>query len=114
VLAFVIGLRTTLDTLILCLFICGGIARLARFNVTTHLVPKDDTGKSKYFQGLPIPSSLILVVLMWYWTETGAVVGGTVPGEMFKIFGVSAHWFSIVWAGWTLCMVSHRLKVPKL
>lgn len=59
--AFTLGLRTSLDTLILTLFICAGVARLARFNVTTALVPHDKSGKAKYFEGLPIPTSLILV-----------------------------------------------------
>lgn len=59
--AFALGLRTSLDTLILTLFICAGVARLARFNVTTALVPHDKSGKAKYFEGLPIPTSLILV-----------------------------------------------------
>ena len=60
-LAFVVGLRTYLDTVILTAFICCGLARLARFNATVALVPKDAKGKAKYFEGLPIPSSLGLV-----------------------------------------------------
>ncbi|PWN25764.1 CDP-diacylglycerol--serine O-phosphatidyltransferase [Jaminaea rosea] len=59
--AFTLGLRTPLDTLILTIFICAGVARLARFNVTTALIPHDKSGKAKYFEGLPIPTSLILV-----------------------------------------------------
>ncbi|PWN20373.1 hypothetical protein BCV69DRAFT_283245 [Microstroma glucosiphilum] len=59
--AFTLGLRTPVDTLILTFFICAGVARLARFNVTTATVPHDKSGKAKYFEGLPIPTSLILV-----------------------------------------------------
>jgi len=59
--AYTLGLRTPIDTLILTCFICAGVARLARFNVTTALVPHDASGKAKYFEGLPIPTSLILV-----------------------------------------------------
>jgi len=61
VLAFVVGLRTTLDTVVLTCFICCGLARLARFNATVALVPKDAKGKARYFEGLPIPSTLALV-----------------------------------------------------
>jgi len=50
-----------LDTLFLTIFVCSGIARLARFNVTTASIPHDASGKARYFEGLPIPSSLILV-----------------------------------------------------
>ncbi|KAK0521033.1 CDP-diacylglycerol-serine O-phosphatidyltransferase [Tilletia horrida] len=59
--AFALGLRLPLDTLILTGFVCAGIARLARFNVTTASIPHDSSGKARYFEGLPIPSSLILV-----------------------------------------------------
>ncbi|CAD6893572.1 unnamed protein product [Tilletia controversa] len=59
--AFALGLRLPLDTLILTGFVCAGIARLARFNVTTASIPHDPSGKARYFEGLPIPSSLILV-----------------------------------------------------
>jgi len=59
--AFALGLRLPLDTLILTGFVCAGIARLARFNVTTASIPHDASGKARYFEGLPIPSSLILV-----------------------------------------------------
>src|ERR1700729_1254366 len=57
-LAFTVGLRTYLDTVVLTGFICCGLARLARFNATVALVPTDEAGKAKYFEGLPIPSSL--------------------------------------------------------
>ncbi|KDN41334.1 CDP-diacylglycerol--serine O-phosphatidyltransferase [Tilletiaria anomala UBC 951] len=59
--AFTLGLRLPFDTLLLTVFVCAGIARLARFNVTTAAVPHDASGKAKYFEGLPIPSSLVLV-----------------------------------------------------
>ncbi|KAJ7709968.1 hypothetical protein B0H17DRAFT_1030025, partial [Mycena rosella] len=82
-LAFVVGLRTYLDTVILTGFICCGLARLARFNATVALVPKDEAGKAKYFEGLPIPSSLALVAVLAYWTKQGWIEGqGGIPGEL--------------------------------
>lgn len=62
--AFALGLRLPLDTLVLTVFACAGIARLARFNVTAASVPHDAKGKARYFEGLPIPSSLALVIGM--------------------------------------------------
>ena len=59
--AFALGLRLPLDTLILTVFVCAGVARLARFNITAAAVPRDASGKAQYFEGLPIPSSLCLV-----------------------------------------------------
>ena len=44
---YCVGLRTDLDVVVLTVFICCGVARLARFNATVALVPKDEKGKSK-------------------------------------------------------------------
>lgn len=74
-LAFTLGMRTYLDTVALTGFICCGLARLARFNATVALVPKDATGKSQYFEGLPIPSSLGFVAILSYWTKMGWIEG---------------------------------------
>lgn len=62
--AFAIGFQTTLDVFVLSFFVLCGIARLARFNVTVGQLPKDKKGKSKYFEGLPMPTSLFLVLGM--------------------------------------------------
>jgi CDP-diacylglycerol--serine O-phosphatidyltransferase len=119
-LAFTVGLRTILDTIVLTGFICCGLARLARFNATVALVPKDSAGKSKYFEGLPIPSSLALVAVLSYWTKVGYIEGkqgiplGTVTlwgepsgsGEVHVVVGI----FGI----WAAMMVSKTLKIPKL
>jgi CDP-diacylglycerol--serine O-phosphatidyltransferase len=113
VLAYVIGLRSFIDKVVLCVFVCGGLARLARFNVTTHLVEKDETGKSKFFQGLPIPTSLALVMTMWYWAEKGMLENG-VPLGNFGLFGINVHGFTLVWLLWAGMMTSNTLKVPKL
>ncbi|GAA5892983.1 hypothetical protein JCM6882_006909 [Rhodosporidiobolus microsporus] len=125
-LAFVLGLRTPLDTLLLLIFICAGIARLARFNATVALVPKDATGKSKYFEGLPIPSSLLLVAVMAGCVKQGKVelavpgkalgLGDGLPGGMVQPlleYGVEVHWAAIVFAGWAAAMVSKTLRIPK-
>lgn len=64
-------MREPLDIFILTLFICCGIARLARFNATVAAIPKDATGKSKYFEGTPIPTTLGLVSLLALWEHYG-------------------------------------------
>ena len=50
-----------MDLFILTVFVCAGVARLARFNITAAAIPHDASGKARYFEGLPIPSSLLLV-----------------------------------------------------
>lgn len=88
--AFSLGLRLPLDTLLLTLFVCAGIARLARFNVTTASVPHDAKGKAQYFEGLPIPSSLILVGGMAICLLAGRVEPGGLPIVLAKERGALA------------------------
>ncbi|KAJ7219211.1 CDP-diacylglycerol-serine O-phosphatidyltransferase [Mycena pura] len=119
-LAFVVGLRTYLDTVILTAFICCGLARLARFNATVALVPKDAAGKAKYFEGLPIPSSLSLVGVLAYWTKQGWIAGQQgIPLGTCTLWGKPGgrgelHVVSIVFGLWAAAMVSKTLRVPKI
>ena len=119
-LAFVVGLRTYLDTVVLTGFICCGLARLARFNATVALIPKNDGGKAKYFEGLPIPSSLALVAILSYWTKQGWIEGMEgIPWGTVTLWGEQGgrgelHVVSIVFGCWAAAMVSKTLRVPKL
>lgn len=119
-LAFVIGLRTYLDTVALTGFICCGLARLARFNATVALVPKDQSGKAKYFEGLPIPSSLALVGVMSYWAKQGWIEGKEgIPGGVITLWGKEGgrgdiHLVSVIFGLWAAAMVSKTLHVPKI
>jgi CDP-diacylglycerol--serine O-phosphatidyltransferase len=69
VLGYTLGLRGFWDVLCLIYFVCCGISRLARFNVTSDALTNADTGKVKYFEGTPIPTSVVLVLLLavLYW-----------------------------------------------
>lgn len=65
VLAFTLGCRGAIDVLILVFFICCGIGRLARFNATAAaLSANTKTGKVSHFDGFPVPTSILLVLLM--------------------------------------------------
>lgn len=88
--AFALGLRLPLDTLLLTMFVCAGVARLARFNVTTASIPHDSKGKAQYFEGLPIPSSLILVGGMAVCLLAGRVAPGGLPIALAKEKGTIA------------------------
>ncbi|KAI0763674.1 CDP-diacylglycerol--serine O-phosphatidyltransferase [Irpex lacteus] len=118
--AFSVGLRTWLDTVALTAFICCGLARLARFNATVALVPKDATGKAHYFEGLPIPSSLGLVSVLMYWTSQGWIEGQAgIPWGTVTLWGKSGgdgdvHVVSFVFGLWAAAMVSKTLRIPKI
>ncbi|KAF8580893.1 CDP-diacylglycerol--serine O-phosphatidyltransferase [Ramaria rubella] len=118
-LAFDIGLRTLLDTVILTVFVCCGLARLARFNATVALVPKDPTGKARYFEGLPIPTSLMLVALLSFWTKQGWIEGKAgVPGGLVTLWGSEGgsgdlHLVTLMFGCWAAAMLSKTMRVPK-
>jgi CDP-diacylglycerol--serine O-phosphatidyltransferase len=64
VLGYALGLRGGWDMLCLVYFVVCGVSRLARFNVTASALTDAGTGKVKYFEGTPIPTS-ILIVGLW-------------------------------------------------
>lgn len=117
--AFVVGFRTTLDTVVLTGFICCGLARLARFNATVALVPKDSSGKAHYFEGLPIPTSLVLVGLLSVWTKWGWIEGKDgLPGGTMTLWGEQGgsgelHPVVLIFGCWAAAMVSKTMRVPK-
>ncbi len=64
VLGFTLGLRGGWDMVILTYFVICGVSRLARFNVTADALADRVTGKVKYFEGTPIPTSILIVALL--------------------------------------------------
>lgn len=62
-LGFALGLRGGWDAAALCFFVACGISRLARYNVTAAAL-SDESGKVKYYEGTPIPTSLALVLVL--------------------------------------------------
>jgi len=63
VLGFTLGLGGGWDMLLLAYFVVCGVSRLARFNVTAAALADVETGKVKYFEGTPIPTSILIVAL---------------------------------------------------
>lgn len=111
--AFAIGFQTTVDVLVLSYFVLCGLARLARFNVTVAQLPKDVTGKSKYFEGLPMPTTLALVATMAFLVKEGLILEN-LPFSIFRKgqyfeFHPSIIVFFIHGCG----MISKSLKIPK-
>src|SRR6185369_4769822 len=59
------GMQGLYDRVVLAYFVACGVSRLARYNVTAEALSGDE-GKVKYFEGTPIPTSLLLVALMFW------------------------------------------------
>lgn len=111
--AFAIGLRTPVDHLLLTFFVLCGLTRLARFNVTVANVPKDATGKSKYFEGTPIPTSQGLVALMAFWVSKGWVLENVPWGVYLKGTSLEFHPIVALFLISGCLMTSKTLRVPK-
>lgn len=62
-LGFALGLRGGWDAAALCFFVACGISRLARYNVTAESL-SDDSGKVSHYEGTPMPTSLVLVLVL--------------------------------------------------
>ena len=64
VLGYTLGMRGFWDVVFLTWFVCCGISRLARFNATVGVLTNPTTGKVRHFEGTPIPTSVIVVMIM--------------------------------------------------
>lgn len=111
--AFAMGFRTFLDTVLLTFFVLCGLSRLARFNVTVQSLPKDATGKSKYFEGTPIPTTLSIVSLMAYWARMGYVLENIPLGIMGEGL-LEFHPAVLVFVASGCAMVSKSIHIPKI
>jgi CDP-diacylglycerol--serine O-phosphatidyltransferase len=111
VIGYACGMQGLYDRIVLAYFVACGVSRLARYNITAEAL-SEGGDKVKYFEGTPIPTSLLLVMLM---------VGAASQGAL----GESLWFGQVVFAGFTLhpmvllfaisgsLMVS-RIRFPKL
>ncbi|KAI0157084.1 CDP-diacylglycerol--serine O-phosphatidyltransferase [Hypoxylon sp. FL1284] len=113
--AFSLGLRTTLDHVLLTVFVLCGLTRLARFNVTASSgdIPKDASGKASYFEGTPIPTTLGLDALMAYWVSQGWVLDQIPFGLWFEGTPLAVHPVVALFLVHGCLMCSKTLHVPK-
>ncbi|KAI9743316.1 MAG: tyrosine/serine/threonine protein phosphatase pps1 [Claussenomyces sp. TS43310] len=111
--AFAIGLRTPVDHLLLSFFVLSGLTRLARFNVTVQALPKDATGKSKYFEGTPIPTTLSIAALMSYWVARGWVLDAVPFGTWMTGTPVEFHPVVGLFVLSGCLMTSKTIHIPK-
>ena len=111
VLGYTLGLRGTWDVVVLCYFICCGISRLARFNATAAELTDEDTGKVRYFQGTPIPTSVVIVLLLAGLFARGQT-GADFPFGQLHLLGRGLHPFTFLYFVSGSLMIS-TIKVPK-
>jgi CDP-diacylglycerol--serine O-phosphatidyltransferase len=84
---------------------------LARYNVTAEELA-DAAGKVKYFEGTPIPTSIVIVALLGIASWQGRIDDRLWFGE-YQIGPALLHPLSLVYGLSGSAMISGTLRVPK-
>jgi CDP-diacylglycerol--serine O-phosphatidyltransferase len=112
VLGYTLGLRGGWDIVILTYFVVCGVSRLARFNVTAASLADASTGKVKYFQGTPIPTSIVLVGILALAFWLGRVEANLWFGAL-RVGPATLHPLTLLFFASGSAMISATLRIPK-
>ena len=112
VLGFTLGLRGAWDVLCLTYLVVCGVSRLARFNVTAAALADTTTGKVKYFEGTPIPTSIAIVGMLALAFALGRV-GQDLWFGVVQVGPWTLHPLALVYVASGSAMISATLRVPK-
>jgi CDP-diacylglycerol--serine O-phosphatidyltransferase len=111
-LAYASGMTGAWDALVLVYFVCCGVSRLARYNVTAEAM-SEEAGKVTYFEGTPIPTSVVLVAVLafaaWQGRTGAALWGGATDLGPWRL-----HPLVLLFALSGTLMISKTLRIPKL
>ena len=110
-LGFAAGLRGGWDWVALLYFVCCGVSRLARYNVTAEAL---SAGASKvaYFEGTPIPTSVLLVAILAFAAWQGRL-GASLYGGAWSIGPWDLHPLALLFVVSGTLMISKTLRIPK-
>jgi CDP-diacylglycerol--serine O-phosphatidyltransferase len=97
---------------VLVYFVCCGVSRLARFNVTADALSQGGD-KVHYFEGTPIPTSVLLVCLVAVAVESHRI-GDRLWGGALLLGPAVLHPLVLLWALSGSLMISKTLRVPKI
>jgi CDP-diacylglycerol--serine O-phosphatidyltransferase len=111
-LGFAAGLRGGWDVAALVYFVCCGVSRLARFNVTAETLAQG-SDKVKYFEGTPIPTSVVLVGVLALAAWQGRI-GDALWGGAWQLGPWTLHPLSLLFVISGSLMISKTLRIPKL
>ena len=111
-LAFAAGLDGGWDAIILAYFVCCGVSRLARYNVTAEQLSGAE-GKVKYFEGTPIPTSVVLTAVLAFAAWQGRL-DDDIYGGVWTVGPWLLHPLTLLFALSGSLMISKTLRIPKL
>ncbi len=110
-LGFALGLRGGWDALALVYFVGCGISRLARYNATAAQL-SDDSGKVKYYEGTPIPTSLSIAMVFAVLASKG-LVHDALPLGGHQVGPFVLHPIALLYVLSGSAMISKTLRIPK-
>ncbi len=111
-LGYAAGLQGGWDALVLMYFVCCGVSRLARYNVTAESLSAG-SAKVPYFEGTPIPTSVLLTAVLALAAWQGRI-GEALPGGAWAIGPWLLHPVVLLFALSGTLMASKTLRIPKL
>src|SRR5260370_9203982 len=103
--AFAAGLDRPAHPALLMCFVGCGVSRLARYNVTAADLSRE-TGKVTYFEGTPIPTSVVplgLLMLAFHYRSLYPL----------HVLGLDLHLVSLLFPPSGSLMISKPLRLPK-
>ena len=103
--AFAAGLNTWLDQIVLIYFAVCGLSCLARYNVTAESL-STSTGKVAYFEGTPIPTSVVPLGLLMLLFHRGNLYPAS-------LLGLDFHWPVALFFISGCLMISKTIRIPK-
>lgn len=103
--AFAVGLNTLADQIVLMYFAVCGLSRLARYNITAEELATP-SGAVRYFEGTPIPSSVVPLALLML-----AFHGGNL--FPVQLLGLHLHLIVLLFLLSGSLMISKTIHIPK-
>ncbi len=111
-LGYAAGLNGGWDAVALIYFICCGVSRLARYNVTAESLSAG-ADKVAYFEGTPIPTSVLLTGVLAF-AAWQAALGDALWGGSWQVGPWVLHPLSLMFVLSGTLMISKTLRIPKL
>jgi CDP-diacylglycerol---serine O-phosphatidyltransferase len=111
-LAFAAGMNGGWDAAVLIYFVCCGVSRLARYNVTAESLAAG-SAKVAYFEGTPIPTSVVLTAVLAFAAWQGRLGAALYGGEL-TLGPWRLHPLVLLFAVSGTLMISKTLRIPKL
>ena len=111
-LGFAAGLRGGWDWAALIYFVCCGVSRLARFNVTADALSEGRDAVA-YFEGTPVPTSVVLTGVLGVaaWQER---LGEQLYWGVWRLGPWELHPLALLFVLSGTLMISKTLRIPKI